>query len=33
MGSAAPLENEELKNDADLKLLLATVGWGRGGGV
>jgi hypothetical protein len=27
--SAAPLENGELKNDADLKLLLATVGSGR----
>jgi hypothetical protein len=27
--SAAPLENGELKNDADLKLLLATVGPGR----
>jgi hypothetical protein len=27
--SAAPLENGELKNDADLKLLLATVGTGR----
>ncbi len=27
--SAAPLENAELKNDADLKLLLGTVGHGR----
>jgi hypothetical protein len=27
--SAAPLENDELKNDADLKLLLASVGSGR----
>jgi hypothetical protein len=27
--SAAPMENEELKNDADLKLLLASVGDGR----
>jgi hypothetical protein len=27
--SAAPLENAELKNDADLRLLLATVGDGR----
>ena len=27
--SAGPLENEELKNDADLKLLLATIGDGR----
>jgi hypothetical protein len=28
-GSAAPLENAELKNDADLTLLLASVGSGR----
>jgi hypothetical protein len=27
--SAGPLENDELKNDADLRLLLATVGSGR----
>jgi hypothetical protein len=27
--SSAPLENAELKNDADLRLLLATVGGGR----
>jgi hypothetical protein len=28
-GSAGPLENAELKNDADLRLLLATIGDGR----
>jgi hypothetical protein len=30
--SAGPLENAELKNDADLRLLLATIGDGRGSG-